>query len=95
MKTKFKKVLVSERLPEGGQNVIVISGDGKSGTCYFLRGLWHGQKNGEPKYWLEEVTDNEEEMSELIHHISETMPSGSSLQEKAQTLLTKLKTKES
>lgn len=71
MKTKFIKVSVAERLPEKGKNVIVLSADGKSGTCYFLRGLWHGQKNGEPKYWFEEVPDREAEMLEMLKLISE------------------------
>lgn len=67
MRIKYVKVSVEERLPEKGKNVIVLSADGKSGTCYFLSGLWHGQKNGEPKYWLEEVPDREAEMRETIN----------------------------
>lgn len=71
--TKFIKVAVRERLPEKGKNVIVISSDGKSGTCYFLSGLWHGQKNGAPKYWLEEVPDRESELIEMLETVTKEL----------------------
>lgn len=71
MKTKYIKVSVEERLPKKAKNVIILSADGKSGICYFLSGLWHGQKNGEPKYWLEEVPDRQAEMLEMLRLISE------------------------
>ena len=63
MNTKYKKVSVSERLPEKDGNYICIVANGASiMTCHSLlfgnfKGITH---------WLEEVPDMEEEMIELI-----------------------------
>lgn len=72
-KTKFIRVAVKHRSPEKGKDVIVISSNGKSGTCYFLAGLWHGQKYGEPKYWLEEIPDIEDEMLQMLEECKNTL----------------------
>lgn len=88
--SKYIKVSVSDRLPEKRDYFHT-----DKGQLVFLpfAGWYRGcMKVADPDYWLLEVPDYEEEMKEFIQYVSDTMPSGSSLQEKAKTLLTKLKT---
>lgn len=72
MKTKYKKVQVSERLPEDNVDVIMIDefgvvGEGKrSGDNWWSYGA---VLEGSIEYWLEEVPDMEDEMREMLERI--------------------------
>ena len=95
-KTKYVEVKPSERLPTvEGEFIAVMDPETK------LAGFFSFDPEDPDDvewwktciiYWLQEVPDYDDEMKEFIRYVSDTMPSGSSLQEKAKTLLTKLKT---
>lgn len=97
-RTKYKKVAVSERLPEKEGDYFCVIANGPSiMTCrsiYFdrFKGITH---------WLEEVPDYEEEMMEMLEESRLQLEHLNSFQQRAttnsvlsrlETLLTKLKT---
>lgn len=68
-KTKYRKVEVSERLPQVEKWFHVIGEDGNVDLCPFRFNEFFatdtiGQR--EVKYWLEEIPDREEEMIEML-----------------------------
>ncbi|AZB01263.1 hypothetical protein EG359_17315 [Chryseobacterium joostei] len=94
MKTKFKKVSVSERLPEKEGWQIVERENTNVVSSYF-----HGQiqkfSHDDANYWLEEVPDMEEEMRDLIERFVAITALGEKapdyLVHDGENLLTKLK----
>ena len=99
MKTKYKKVQVSERLPEDNVDVIMIDefgvvGEGKrSGDNWWSYGA---VLEGSIEYWLEEVPDMEDEMREILEQIYLETPNylqiSTETRKEIEQLLTKLKT---
>lgn len=99
MKTKYKKVQVSERLPEDNVDVIMIDefgvvGEGKrSGDNWWSYGA---VLEGSIEFWLEEVPDMEDEMREILEQIYLETPNylqiSTETRKEIEQLLTKLKT---
>ncbi|WP_284460661.1 hypothetical protein [Chryseobacterium sp.] len=107
MKTKYIRVKASERLPVANMSVILIDGFNNSFEGHLSDNKnWIIYTDGEfekVEYWLEEVPDMEDEMREMLEEAKDKLmdidwskyPKCLSTYEKIQTLLTKLKTKES
>ncbi|MDV4010016.1 hypothetical protein CMT57_09265 [Elizabethkingia anophelis] len=73
MKTKYVKVLVSERLPEETVDVIIIDEFGDKGEGFALPDkdwmVYTDNVTGSIEYWLEPVPDHSEEMLSLLEEL--------------------------
>ncbi len=104
--TKYKKVIVSDRLPTKNSNVILINCLGDTFNGYYSeKNNWIISTGGHfssIEYWLEEVPDYEEEMKEMldkaVQYLNECqwhpsyVETYSNFTMNANELLTKLKT---
>ncbi|CAI9673426.1 MULTISPECIES: hypothetical protein [Elizabethkingia] len=73
MKTKYVKVPVSERLPDTGKDVILISEHEEKGEGYITESenwcIYGNSIKGKLIFWLEEKEDHSEEMLSLLEFI--------------------------
>ena len=75
MNTKYKKVAVSERLPEKeGDYLVEMHHLSDLKLYYFLDDLHDSAyMKTNVEYWLEEVTDHEDEMKEMLTEFTEAI----------------------
>lgn len=99
MKTKYKKVQVSERLPKKGGKYLIYH----KGFRAFLQSTyepddleWVNYFKKNIEFWLEEVPDMEDEMREILEQIYLETPNylqiSTETRKEIEQLLTKLKT---
>ncbi|MDX8563474.1 hypothetical protein OZ664_05630 [Elizabethkingia sp. HX WHF] len=73
MKTKYLKVPVSERLPDTGKDVILISEHEEKGEGYITESenwcIYGNSIKGKLISWLEEKEDHSEEMHSILNRV--------------------------